>query len=589
MKFIAKNIFGKLILVFILFHNPNSFANTTAIINRIDFKGDIDLPKSELLQVCKLAPKQRYYSQKIPKAAASIEQYFTKNGYLFSRIDSVQTIFTKDSSKVNLVFWINNGQQTLWGNIDIKSDSLDINYYHKFIIDFQDSYYSESQLEAAINQMLETASDSGYPFAKIDVGDIILRKEKKRNFADINIHIHEKQKIYLSNILFDGNKNTKDYVLLRELGLPKGMIYNKKMLDQAVISLAKLPILRSVEKPKLFKGNGDSVDVLIKVEEGSATNFDGVIGYMPASPNDEKSKGYFTGTVDIAFNNLFGTARSFAVHWKKPDTLSEEFHMRYMEPWIFDLPMNLALGLDRTVRDTLYIEWNYNFTLNMHFFKNITVFTEIKQRSVTPDSTASRNNRLTNNNITDLQIGIQYDTRDYRLNPMSGLFYETSFTYGLKKIKGPSYIIEEDGLKSRDELQSYEIKFEWYLNVWKNQVFAFKLTGMHITGSDIQVSDYFWFGGFNTLRGYRENQFFGDKAAWANLEYRFIMARNSRLFVFNDWGFYDNPQIDSTLLAGYGMGVRFETAVGILEIAYGLGKGDRFSEGKIHFGIVNNF
>jgi len=589
MKFIPKKIFGLLILFYVLLNSPDVFAKTTAIINLIDFKGDFSLSKSELLKVCRLTPKQRYYSQQIPKTAENIEQYFTKSGYLFSRIDSVQTIFTQDSSKVSLIFWINSGRQTQWGKIDIKSDSLNADYYNKYISDFQDAYYSETHLESAINQMLEVAADSGFPFAQVDVGDIILRKEKKRNFADINIHIHEKQKTYLSNVLFDGNNNTKDYVLLRELSLPKGMIYNKKMLDESVLSLAKLPILRSVEKPKLFKGNGDSIDVLIKVEEGNATNFDGVIGYMPPGPNDEKSKGYFTGAVDIAFNNLFGTARSFAVHWKKPDTLSEEFHVRYMEPWIFDLPMNLALGLDRTVRDTLYIEWNYNINLNMHFFKNITIFTEIKQRSVTPDSAASRNSRLTSNDITDLQVGIQYDTRDYRLNPMSGLFYETSFTYGLKKIKGPAYIIEEDGLKSRDELQSYEIKFEWYLNVWKNQVFAFKLTGMHITGSDIQVSDYFWFGGFKTLRGYRENQFFGDKAAWANLEYRFVMGRNSRLFVFNDWGFYDNPQIDSTLLAGYGMGVRFETAVGILEIAYGLGKGDGFSEGKIHFGIVNNF
>jgi outer membrane protein insertion porin family len=37
------------------------------------------------------------------------------------------------------------------------------------------------------------------------------------------------------------------------------------------------------------------------------------------------------------------------------------------------------------------------------------------------------------------------------------------------------------------------------------------------------------------------------------------------------------------------MGIRFETGLGILEVAYGLGKKDSFSEGKIHFGIINNF
>jgi outer membrane protein insertion porin family len=225
----------------------------------------------------------------------------------------------------------------------------------------------------------------------------------------------------------------------------------------------------------------------------------------------------------------------------------------------------------------------------MRLLKNIIVFTELRRRSVTPDSASSRNNRLTNNDITDIEFGFQYDTRDYRLNPMSGLFYKASITYGLKKVNGPAYIIEEDNLRVRDELQSYEMYFEWYQNIWHNQVFSLKLSGMHISGSNIQMSDYFWFGGFRTLRGYRENQFSGDKAAWANLEYRFLVGKNSRVFLFNDWGFVDSPQVSGSLLPGYGMGIRFETGIGILEVDYGLGKGDGFGEGKIHFGVINNF
>ena len=588
MKHFFKNILIYL-TIFLFLYNGELFAQNSAVIKKVLFKGDFNLAAKDLLTASKIVPNQRYYKQLIPQAVNKIENYFTSKGYLFSRVDSVQTIFTNDSSAVNIVFWINSGRQTLWGAISINSDSLNPEYYKKYTQELQKSNYSEMQLEAAIDQMLEAAADSGYPFAEADVGDIVLRKEEKNNYADINIHIHENHKTYLSNILFEGNKNTKDYVMLRELGLEKGAVYSKKELDKALNVLRKLTILRSVEPPQLYKAEGDSVDVLIKVEEGNSTNFDGVIGYMPANPADENSKGYFTGTVDISFNNLFGTARAFSVNWKKADTLSEEFHVRYLEPWIFGWPVNLSLGLDRTVRDTLYIEWNYNFNLYMRLLKDLTLFTEVRQRSVTPDSAASYHNRLTSNDITDLQIGLQYDTRDYRLNPMAGLFYKASFTYGLKKIKGPAYIIEEDDLQTINELQSYEMIFEWYQNIWKNQVIALKLTGLHISGSNIQMSDYFWFGGFKTIRGYRENQFFGDMVAWTNIEYRFLVGRNSRIFLFNDWGYYDNPQTEGTVLTGYGMGIRFETGLGILEVAYGLGKKDSFSEGKIHFGIINNF
>ena len=43
------------------------------------------------------------------------------------------------------------------------------------------------------------------------------------------------------------------------------------------------------------------------------------------------------------------------------------------------------------------------------------------------------------------------------------------------------------------------------------------------------------------------------------------------------------------MLPGYGLGIRFDTPLGIMGVDYGLGKGDSFSEGKIHFGITSQF
>jgi hemolysin activation/secretion protein len=94
------------------------------------------------------------------------------------------------------------------------------------------------------------------------------------------------------------------------------------------------------------------------------------------------------------------------------------------------------------------------------------------------------------------------------------------------------------------------------------------------------------------LRGYRENQFRGDIAAWMNLEYRFLLGRNTRVFLFNDWGAYhfkDSQSEIEEILPGYGIGIRLDTALGIMAVDFGLGKGDDFSQAKIHFGIVNRF
>jgi len=172
------------------------------------------------------------------------------------------------------------------------------------------------------------------------------------------------------------------------------------------------------------------------------------------------------------------------------------------------------------------------------------------------------------------------------------VYYLGSYSAGFKRNQGPAYLIEEDSLRRSENLQSLQMKLKFYYNLWSNQVLAMHLEGRQVKGSRLQLTDYFWFGGSQSLRGYRENQFRGDIVAWSNLEYRFLMGRNTRLFLFSDWGYYQyttNEQNFSEWLSGYGMGVRFQTPAGILGVDFGLGKGDTFREAKIHFGLINQF
>ena len=67
-------------------------------------------------------------------------------------------------------------------------------------------------------------------------------------------------------------------------------------------------------------------------------------------------------------------------------------------------------------------------------------------------------------------------------------------------------------------------------------------------------------------------------------------------FVFFDTGYYlrnANPSYNidqiSDFKIGYGFGINLETGLGVLGVSFALGKGDSFSEGKIHFGIINEF
>lgn len=86
--------------------------------------------------------------------------------------------------------------------------------------------------------------------------------------------------------------------------------------------------------------------------------------------------------------------------------------------------------------------------------------------------------------------------------------------------------------------------------------------------------------------------------AWTNLEYRFLLDGNSRFFLFTDYGYFERKIFSYTdetsrkisgKKLGYGFGLRIDSKAGLLGIDYGLGEGDSFNQGKIHFGVVNRF
>ncbi|MEJ2545093.1 MAG: BamA/TamA family outer membrane protein [Calditrichaceae bacterium] len=518
-------------------------------------------------------------------------KFYNEQGYLYAQIDSVTRQYSIDKNTVNIQFYGRSGNPTYYGEIKIIADSLNTEKYLQLLDIKEDDIYDPILIENNFKYLLDYAADAGYPFTKIAIDNISFNQKEDDTYADITLLINEGRKIFVKGINITGNSYTNDNVILRELYIGKGDTYSKIVIDKIPEQLMRLQIFKNVTIDGISLSGEDSVIVNISVKEGNSILIDGVLGYVPEKSGGN-SGGNITGLINLSLKNIFGTARKFDVHWQKPDDYSEEFNLRYTEPWVLNYPVAISVGLDRTVRDSSFIKWNTFLNTRIRVLKNLSAIAGISRKLAYPDSASSRNNRLLRNEVINLELGLEYDTRDYPVNPRSGLFYSNSYAYGFKNNYGPSYILVEDSVSKKEELQTLQLEFGWYYNLWSNQVFSIELNGKQIKGDQLQLTDLFWFGGSRSLRGYRENQFWGKVIAWANLEYRFILNRNSRLFIFSDWGFYqglDKSVQKDEVLPGYGLGIRFDTPLGIMGVDYGLGKGDSFSEGKIHFGITSQF
>jgi len=569
------------------------FAKTQDIIRRIDVSKSRIIDSDKIEDIGGIVPGILFNPSMVEAANKKIISELHQEGYLFARIDSV-SIVRPDTNHIDLTWHIYDGNPVIIHQVTLTADSLDFDKVREQLDINEGDIYNQNVIETELARINQYYAENGYPFAEVIISDARLSPAEDEYLVDLDLEVVSGKKVNIEGFRLSGNTVTKDKVILRELDLQIGDIYDQEKINLIPEKLNRLGFFTNVAQPQLTLMSDGRTALMIEIEEGNSTTFDGIIGYIPPSQNVGGQDGYFTGLINLRFRNLFGTGRRFEVDWKKQDRYSDEFRLYYEEPWIFGFPLNLGGGLYRLVRDTTYIERTYSFNGLLRINSDFHGTFGLIHNSYIPDSLASRESGLAENTILSGELGLVYDTRDFPINPRKGLFYDTFISFGFKENLGPEYLFQEYGLAKSEEIQRIRISLAYFQKLWQNQVLAFRIFGGRVDGSEnqLQLTDHFWFGGARTLRGYREDQFHGTTISWVNLEYRFLTGRESRVYVFNDWGFYHYMQDEEKyedILLGYGIGLRFMTPLGIMSVDFALGREDTFSTAKIHFGIVNNF
>ena len=102
------------------------------------------------------------------------------------------------------------------------------------------------------------------------------------------------------------------------------------------------------------------------------------------------------------------------------------------------------------------------------------------------------------------------------------------------------------------------------------------------------ISEYnqFRIGGQDTIRGYREDQFRGNRMALASLEYRFPIVSKVTGAIFTDFGgAWDTGFKPENMHGSVGIGLGLNTPTGPLRLDYGRGS----QGGRVHFRVGGTF
>lgn len=573
------------------------------LIRQISFQGNVHLDRKALSKVFGVHAGKPYHRNNVMTGLTNIIDEYRKAGYVFASIDPEVVPVSVD--QVHIRIRIDEGSQIRTGQITLSGNKLFSTSDLRRELGLHDGApFSQTELEGGIDRILALYSEQGHPNVQIEPSGIKLLPDHGK--IDLHLNVREGDIVRIEEIRLTGLKKTKPHVVLRELPILTGEVYDQRKIDRSLRRLTNLGYFHEVNPLVLEEGQTpDKVVFHARITEARTGRFSGIIGYAPPSTEVDDAP-RLTGTIMASENNLLGTGRSVNFFWKSG--LLKTLRFGYKEPWVFGTPANIGVEYSQLRQRNQFTdaeseEQSGNVTVSTRFrdalegalamsYKRIdnAAAGPAPQFPIGPVELPSSSNRPFSQFSRDdssnvpAQNGVKYgvtlsatrDSRNYFLNPTRGRRDSVAFEFSRGDFK----------------LRKLWVDLQQYLPTWRKQVIAIGFHAATTWGNNIPPTELFYLGGANTLRGYDEDWYSGPRRAYANIEYRLLVGRASRIFVFVDLGSVTQvgqPSVFDPLRVGYGFGMRLESRGGLLRIDYGLAEGSSALQGKIHVNLGTSF
>lgn len=361
-----------------------------ARISAINIVGNHCFFSKELQKSFTLAPtnmlswvfqSDQYDKQKLSADLESLRTFYLDRGYLNFKILSTQVSITPDKQDIYITINIEEGEQFILTGYQLAGEQVVLPEVLLKLIDLKEGeIFSRGKVANIVKAMTDRLGEAGYAFAKINpVPD--LQEGQKR--VDLTFFVEPGNKIYVRRIYFEGNSKTKDEVVRRELIQMEAAPVNTKSIEESKIRLNRTGYFSDVKvEMKPVPGTTDQVDILYTVEEASAGQLGGGIGYSDVDGllfNANISNRNFLGTgnsVDFNFNKSKAyTTYNMAYNnpYYKPEGVSRGFNIFYSKTDLGDVTpianyttdvfgTNLSYGVPISPHDRLTYGYGYQWT-----------------------------------------------------------------------------------------------------------------------------------------------------------------------------------------------------------------------------------
>lgn len=523
-----------------------------------------------------------------------------KLGYLSCSIDSSKWI---GDSLIHFAYKGNELKE-----LRIKSHTIPQEF-----LDSNTKIYDYSQWAKKSEQILSYYENQGFPFAFLE-----FRKASiVGNSIQCEIFFNKGIEIKYDSIEYAGNCSLSKKYLSQYLNIREGDVYRELSIKRIDKLLRNLPLVKVNGRTRIYFYQGLARAVLY-IEDRTTDRFDGVVGLAPNSANSTSNKLLVTGELNLELNNLFRSARQMELHWKNYLQRSQMLETSLSWPYLFNSRIGINGAFNLNKYDTLFVNIKSKLGFRYQQLGNnyIQFYYEYQGSNlISVDTSAVRLSKtIPNNNpyrIDNYGLSLSQINYDYRPNPRSGYFLYADIAVGLKQLLRNTLVEQVqffntetqiyqsiyDTLNAKSTRAKLEIKGVYHIPVFKRSSIVNQFAFNGIFANSIIFNEFYNFGGFSTLQGFDENEFFASKMLMYRLEYRYLFSQNGNIGLFMNAAAYENRIEKDELIRdtplGFGISANIEVGNGVLSLAYALGSRLNnpvaINAAKFHFGLINYF
>jgi outer membrane protein insertion porin family len=550
-----------------------------------------------------------YREEVFQRDLALIQFAYYDRGFINAHVGKPQVAITPDKKYLYLTIPITEGEQFNVGKIDYSGDLIAPKpVLAQRVRTIPGTLFNRTQLQADISNLNDLYLDQGYCYVNISP---LTGVDNEKRIVDLTFEVQKGPKCYVERIDIVGNHKTRDRVIRRELRIYEGELFSGVGMKASKARVTALGYFETVEVNQKKGSRPDSVIIEVSVKEKATGTFQVGFGFSSVES--------FIFTATIQQNNLLGWGQTASLS-AQISSLRSLVQLSYLDPYFLDT--NWIFSFDYFRIDADYfgflrrsnggdINFGYHLTPDLLLFGAYGlefVSVEPSSLALAPGSVGSvfsqfqstpplAHEFLSGVNST-LTLTLTLDKRNNRLFPSDGYYLTGSAQFGPKELGGTINFIR------------YSANARYYRPLFWGIVFKTNITLGYIQGiegSSVPISELYYVGGINSVRGYYlrtitptervgatnspdtglthdpEFPIGGDKQLVFNFELEFpiIEKIGIRGVVFYDAGnayaptenfFQDKHDTISTplgLLHSVGFGVRWFSPIGPLRFEWG--------------------